>query len=146
MLFEHQESLEVSAFRGTVLTRDLLRGGEQCAEQPSDPALLNRKFDFLWELEAAGVELPIDLPGLWGLEQRLVLQAGVADMSLDFIGLRDQADNAGLSSRGPLFGAELEVEGSLFGSGPLSWGGSLRWQKLPSLTVDRGAGLPPGSA
>lgn len=143
LLFEHQESLEVSAFRGTILTRDLLNGGEQSAEQPSDPALLNRKFDFLWELEAAGVELPIDLPGLWGLDPKLVLQAGVADVSLDFLGRRDPADNAGLSGRGPLFGVELDVEGSPWGAGPWSWGGSLRWQRVPSLTMDRSPAFRP---
>jgi hypothetical protein len=137
LLFEHQESLEVSAFRGTILTRDLLNGGEQSAEQPSDPALLNRKFDFVWELEGTGVELPINLPGRWGLDSKVVLQAGVADVSLDFIGLRDSRDNAALSGRGPLFGAELEVEGSPWGSSPWSLGGSVRWQKVPSLTMDR---------
>ncbi len=143
LLFEHQESLEISAFRGTILTRDLLNGGEQSAEQPSDPALLNRKFDFLWELEAAGVELPIDLPGRWGLHPRLVLRAGVADVSLDFLGLRDSADDAALSGRGPLFGVELEVEGSPWESSPWSWGGSLRWQKVPSLTMDRSPAFGP---
>lgn len=143
LLFEHQESLEVSAFRGTILTRDLLNGGEQSAEQPGDPALLNRKFDLVWELEGTGVELPIELPGRWGLDPKIVLQAGVADVSLDFIGLRDRRDDAVLSGRGPLFGAELEVEGSLFGGSPLSWSGTLRWQQLPSLTVDRSPAFRP---
>jgi len=145
LFFEHQESLRISFAEQTIQTRDLLTGREEVEVLRTDPGLLNRKFDILWDLAGAGIQpaVALPLPRTLGLYPTLVLQAASADVSLDFHDRNRPGDTSSLEGRGPLFGTGLDLTRSLCRSCPWFAGASYRFQRLPSLTVDRSPSFGP---
>lgn len=142
VFFEHQESLKISFLEQTVRTRDLLTGGEETGVMRTDPGLLNRKFDLQLDLAGVGIQSAIALPSV-GLPRdlrlypTLVFQAASADVSLDFHDGTRAEDSSSLDGQGPLFGTGLDLATSLCRNCPWFTGASYRFQRLPSLTVDR---------
>lgn len=142
--FEHQESLRITGMESAFTLRDLVLGDEESGVLHGDPGLLNRKFDIEWEMEGAGVELPIALPRLGGFtKSTLVLRAATADVTLDFLDRVQPQDSTSLSGRGALFGAEVNVVAAL--NGPWFTEASYGFQKIPSFTVERSPRFAPGS-
>jgi len=138
--FEHQESLRIAGVQRDIRVRDDL-GSEEESTYREDPALLNRKFDLLLELDSASVDLALDLPGLllpgaFRLQPTLLLQAGVADVDLDFRDRTLARDSTSLGGRGPLFGTSLELAARC-ASCPWLVSTEYRFQRLPRMTVDR---------
>ncbi len=142
VFFEHQESLRISFLEQTLRTRDLLTGGEENGVVRTDPGLLNRKFDIELDLSGVGIQPAIALPSV-GLPRdlrlypTLIFQAASADVSLDFHDRTRAEDSSSLDGRGPLFGTGLDLSTSLCQNCPWFTGASYRFQRLPSLTVDR---------
>jgi len=137
--FEHQESLRIASVDRSIRVRDA-RGAEEESVYREDPALLNRKFDLLLELDSASVDLALDLPGLrlpgaFRLQPTLLLQAGVADVDLDFQDRTLARDSTSLGGRGPLFGTSLELAVRC-ASCPWLVSTEYRFQRLPRMMVD----------
>jgi hypothetical protein len=136
---ERQESLRINFMEQGIRSRDLLTGAEQGEVVRTDPGLLNRKFNFRFDLKGAGVQpaAALRLPPALGLYPTLVLQAAAADVGLDFLDRNRPGDSSSLGGRGPLFGAGLDLTRALCQGCPWFAGASYLFQRLPSLTVDR---------
>jgi hypothetical protein len=142
--FEHQESLQITRQETAFTILDLRLGGEESGVLHGDPGLLNRKFDILWESGGAGVELPIVLPSVGGsVRSTLSLRAAAADVTLDFGDRTRPQDSTSLGGQGALFGVELNVASGLCRDCLWFTEASLRFEKLPSFTVDRSPAFAP---
>ena len=152
LFFERQESLRIVRLERTIRTRDVPSGNEETDIFREDPALLNRKFDVLLELEGVGSELAVALPsvgapGAFQLFPTLIVQAAWADVQLDFHDRTRAEDSTSYQGQGPLFTTGLDLTSTLCRSCPWFAGASYRFQTLPSLSVDRSpAFAPPGFA
>ncbi len=140
---EHQESLRITFMEQSIQTRDLLTGREESEVVRTDPGLLNRKFDFRLDLTGVGVQpaVALPLPRLLGFYPTLMFQAAGADVSLDFRDRNRPEDSSSLSGQGALFGAGLDLTGSLCKSCPWFAGASYFSQRLPNFTVDQSPGF-----
>lgn len=145
VFFERQESLRITSLEETIRTRDLSSGLVVEGPRQGDPSLLNRKFDYLFEMEGVGFELPIalpelSLPGALRLYPTLFIQAATADVTFDFLDRTRSQDSTTFEGRGPLFGAGFDLTTALCRRCPWFTGTSYRFQRLPSLDVER---IPP---
>jgi hypothetical protein len=136
-LFEHQESLNLASMRTTVTVRDS-GGGGSVTEVPGDPALLNRKFDFLSELQGEGTQGSIALPIL-GLRiyPTFHWQALSADLRLDFLNRPEPAESTSIEGRGLFYGVGFDLVTTLCNQ--CGWFASAGYQvqDMPSFSADR---------
>jgi hypothetical protein len=136
--FEHQESLRITSMESSFTLRDLALGVEEGGVLHGDPGLLNRKFDVVWEMEGAGVELPVALQVFGGFaESTLVLRAATADVTLDFLDRVRRQDSTSLNGRGALLGAELNVAAALSPNSPWFTEASYGFQRIHRFTAER---------
>lgn len=136
-LFDHQESLDLASMRTTVTVRDS-GGGGSVTEVPGDPALLNRKFDFLSELQGEGTQGSIALPN-FGLPfyPTFHWQALSADLRLDFLDRPEPTESTSIEGRGLLYGVGFDLVTALCKH--CGWFASAGYQvqDMPSFDADR---------
>jgi len=136
-LFEHQESLDLASMHTTVTVLDS-GGGGSVTEVLGDPALLNRKFDFLSELRGEGTQGSIALP-TFGLPiyPTLHWQALSADLRLDFLNQPEPTESTSIEGRGLLYGVGFDLVTALCKH--CGWFASTGYQvqDMPSFSADR---------
>ncbi len=135
-LFDHQESLDLASIHTTVTVRDS-GGGESVTEIPGDPALLNRKFDFLSELRGEGAHGSIALPALGLVRPTFHWHALSADLRLDFLDRPEPTESTSIEGRGLFYGVGFDLVTALCKQ--CGWFASAGYlvQNMPSFDADR---------
>lgn len=140
-LFEHQESLRIDSQR-TVVSLPTENGGTLDDIVDGDPDLLNRKFDFEWELKGPGVQVPLALSrfrltDLIRVFPTLTLEAASVDVTLDSVSKTELNPKTTLEGRGSLFGVKLGATASLCGDCIWFNGTTYHYRNLPAFKADR---------
>lgn len=134
---ERQESLRIAAFDQFLVMINPQTGEAHGFRLPGDPALLNRKFDLVFEQQGAGTGLAIALPS-WGvLYPTLSFDAARAEVSLDFHDLTEARDSTSLRGQGGLFDTRLDLIATPCRRCSWYTATSYRFEKLPSFEVVR---------
>jgi hypothetical protein len=134
--YERQESLRI-----TESVRVITAGGHSI-NQGDDHDLLNRKFDLRFEQKGVGFLAPVALPsvrlaGGGAFHSTVFVRAATADVTLDFRDVTRSQDSTSLSGRGELFTVGADTVGSFCRGCPWFTAAGYRFEKLPSLEVER---------